>query len=387
MEPNIVRYKKTNTIKTITYNIFSSNQGFDTERTSKQIDMLKRYDPDVICLQEVWEPAAQNTFINAFPDYIPVNAKQMLSMPTSSIEFLAPTIHLVYALFFVLLPSLLRHPILYTVGYMLSFIAINISALIFPPSVVTSILAIPIVLGINAGCTLLNYIFSFLMVLCNKAIFTWFTYITNLGSITMGLAKGDPFGLLILARADKKNARISPIRCDFIEYKEQAYLLKGSPWLFWAGWFEGNFITRGAISITCTMNGKSIRIINTHLANGVHNGYRYYQCKELIDFSYKENTSDATIICCDANSHTTEPEIKMLQSFFKNTYYVVNNIPAITWDNKNKFVKTGNLSEPDQYIDYIWLLNTSNASIVNSVIIANNPPLSDHYGVITIFSI
>ena len=68
MEPNIVRYKKTNTIKTITYNIFSSNQGFDTERTSKQIDMLKRYDPDVICLQEVWEPAAQNTFINAFPD-------------------------------------------------------------------------------------------------------------------------------------------------------------------------------------------------------------------------------------------------------------------------------------------------------------------------------
>ena len=54
-----------------------------------------------------------------------------------------------------------------------------------------------------------------------------------------------------------------------------------------------------------------------------------------------------------------------------------------TWDNANTFATTGNLLEPDQRMDFVWLLRGSNGRVVDSQIIGDDPPISDHYGVFT----
>ena len=124
-----------------------------------------------------------------------------------------------------------------------------------------------------------------------------------------------------------------------------------------------------------------------------------------------------TLICCDANADAGEPEMRWLRkTCFIDTFLAHWGLSALadhdtvgrgsskntaqsadregelrsctphggnTWDNANTFATTGNLLEPDQRMDFVWLLRGSKGRVVDSQIIGDDPPISDHYGVFT----
>ena len=265
---------------------------------------------------------------------------------------------------------------------------------VLPSVAVLAALAAPLFFGVPVGCRLATSVFGLLTLLTQHGVFRLVAHQCGAGSILQEITTGDPLGVLTLVRADAG----TPVRSDRCRFGNQGALFEGTPWLLWAGWLEATYLARGAVSTNCTVKGTPLRIVNSHLANGVRNPHRQDQCEELVDFARDGTHRGATIICCDTNAHHAQPEMKWVRKAgFVDTFghfwsdgrgglRAETPHNGHTWDNTNPLVLGGNLVEPDQRIDYIWVDGGDCLAPEASRIAGDRPGLADHYAVISTFS-
>jgi len=146
------------------------------------------------------------------------------------------------------------------------------------------------------------------------------------------------------------------------------------------------------------VNGVRLLVVNTHMSNGVSNPRRIEQIRQVaaeIALRDIENPTKAcpAVFCGDTNADGSEPEMLWLreEAGFKDTFLEIN--PDIdtnpghgaTWNNVNPLTNQGHLIEPDQRVDYVAIRPGAKHTfeILNSKLVLNQDPVSDHYGVMT----
>ena len=500
-------------LKVVTLNIFSANAGMDVPRIKRQIALLRAHDPDVICLQEAWEDEVVGFFSAAFPHHRVAKASATgLRRTPPAIAYLSSAVAALLCAAFALLPSVAAAGSSTTnpAGWLgvLVCAMLALAWFTFPLLTWLPILSPLAIWGLEAGCSVVSTFYGSLAVIFAPPIFLWWLGWSGVAPIAGAIQHGDPFGLLVLVRRDDDDdagtaeagagvgaraaagaagaaaAAAEPVLVEAMAYEQQGYIFDGGPWLFWAGWFEATFLYRGAVAIECTLAGaggaggaagRRVRIVNTHLANGVHNRHRMAQVKELATFckpraaakrreveeskaaaggagssggagagaggggdgggggagghrcAVWSSTADAaggagyvqpsaTFVCCDSNGDSSEPEMRWLRKSCLSDSFLCHwakgqpgdgggggggggrggkegddeelrdDTPhgGLTWDNANALTH-GNLVEPDQRIDFVFLAKGSAGRVVDSAIIGDNPPLSDHYAVMSTF--
>jgi len=194
---------------------------------------------------------------------------------------------------------------------------------------------------------------------------------------------GDTLGLVIFVKKD-----LNPIFRSTKKFTRQA--IPDPPLTHF---IESNF-SKGFLSISITVNNKTINITNFHLNTGNKDddptrkgGYNYeriFQLKEMID----DSKDDMLILCGDTNSDLdTQPECDWLVTTGNciDTYNTCHKEDeGFTWNNTNPYTK-GWLVNENQRIDCIILNNKlyDNCELLDSEIVFNKEYVSDHFGVVT----
>lgn len=397
-------------LKIVTYNIYSHNNGCDKDRLLRQIALLKKSNPDIICLQEAWgvetrkiikeKLSKKYKFIDSSRVFTHYKDTTLADYGVQNIGWL---IMLTFAIIFVLSPILAKNNSLIGISYLLLSWIFSFAICILPKEVLGIMFMSMCLIGIPEGLYVWSIIFFLLSGVVNRRVFHHFVNIMGKIPVLCDMIQGDLLGLVILV---KKKYSLTNIQ--HIKYGNRGYTHGNTANAFWLGCFEGSYMNRGAIAIECNIKNNCVRIVNTHLSNGVSNPYRFKQCEELVAFAKKakKETPCVTVVCADANAHETQPEIVWLnQTYFIDTFKtywkrkIAENkdtcIPksGYTWDNNNPYVKTGNLEEPNQRLDYIWILRPEVAycridkrlleKVNSSELIGDDIPLSDHYGILT----
>jgi endonuclease/exonuclease/phosphatase family metal-dependent hydrolase len=202
------------------------------------------------------------------------------------------------------------------------------------------------------------------------------------------LLEGDTHGLMLLT-----NGKKGAIRAETKLVKRYEIQAAPSP----ATRLFESVKPKGFILVEYELGGVRILIVNTHLSNGVRNERRIGQLAELAEEIMHRDLNDPrgacpVIFCGDTNADGREPEMQWwhTEAGFYDTYVARNpDLGAaprrgMTWDNANPLTR-GNLTEPDQRVDFISARpNAEHAfEILESKIVLDENPVSDHYGVMT----
>ncbi|HTL13357.1 MAG TPA: endonuclease/exonuclease/phosphatase family protein [Bdellovibrionota bacterium] len=159
---------------------------------------------------------------------------------------------------------------------------------------------------------------------------------------------------------------------------------------------------KGYVSVRYQVDGVDVTVASMRLTNGVHNPKRAIQVKELIGrLFHTEDTENPRsfnfapiILCGDTNADGEEPEMRWMRekAGFHDTYLEGNpdreHAPhaGMTWSADNDLTHNGNLTEPDQRVDYVLFAPGDEYTFetIGSRIVFDEAPLvSDHFGVLT----
>ncbi len=159
---------------------------------------------------------------------------------------------------------------------------------------------------------------------------------------------------------------------------------------------------KGYVSVRYQVDGVDLTVANMRLTNGVHNPKRIHQVQAVVaglfhneDMEKPVSRNYAPIILCgDTNSDGNEPDMRWMRTKagFHDTFLEVNPDPGrtphrgMTWSIDNTLSHNGNLSEPDQRVDYILYVSGDEytfKTLESRIVLDETPFVSDHFAVLT----
>jgi endonuclease/exonuclease/phosphatase family metal-dependent hydrolase len=325
------------------------------ERMELLIAGLLSRTPDVVCLQEVFAPAARTAIASGLAKHY-----YILSANHDSLHY--PTLAYIPSAMILVIVSLFMH---------------MSSA------------------GASVWCLLLLSAIFLPQVLC-KLITSYIRYKTSSRPSISALdhahaPKCDTFDFLatcVLVRKEHCGS-LELVASTPFSFTQRAYPLNmQKPWTWW---FQMSYLRPGFLIGRCTCKDDPSKtlllVVNVHLVVGVTNIGRTGQVRcvlAAVEEAKRQYDCQRVVWCGDFNAHHTQPEISVMgQHGLADAAQLEDDVDhdrLYTWHNEqNPFVQPG---EPNARMDYVFYCRRSFAVVHYERCFDRPPFVSDHFGVL-----